>query len=304
MSRVKLDFSKRPVSLTRWSARRGRVCMEIGQEYVEVTERSLMGPRQWREKLTAFAGVQLNSDVENRPQAGMRQWHEVVLRHRDPEKTLVLYGSSRLGDARAAWRGAAESLHLPAIEKTPLGFMVREAEELDKPFRDIGKERLLARAGRIDRPPISIECKRRGPVTRAVLRLNGVAVLPMLLLVGVGGLFTWLGSVLGPPLAIAGILLFVLWLNARKGLEVTPAGVACSWMTPFGDFGRRAIPFEELHTVAWTRTGGPENGNTALLLASDETEIALENIPRQQADWLAKLVMAAAIGADTRFATA
>ena len=274
--------------------------MEIGDDFVQVSERSLVGPRQWREPLSAFAGVQLNSDVENRPHLGMRQWHEVVLRHRDPEKTLVLHGSSRLGDVRKVWRDAAESLDLPAIENTPLGFMVREARELDRPFRDIGKERLLTRLGRMERPPISIECKRRGPVTRAILRLDGLAALPMLLLFGVGAVFTWYGSLVGPPLAIVGLAVFVLWMNARRGIEVTPAGVSCSWMTPFGDFGRRAIPFEELHTVAWTRSGGPTTTRAALLLASDDTEIALENLPHSQADWLGRLVMAAAMGAEPR----
>jgi hypothetical protein len=37
-----------------------------------------------------------------------------------------------------------------------------------------------------------------------------------------------------------------------------------------------------------------------LLLASNDKEIALDNLPRRQADWLGRMVLAAALGREPR----
>lgn len=300
MTDLESRFGQRPLRMTRWSGRRGRIRIEIDENRVHVTERSLRTVRQWSEPLSGYAGVQLNSSIEPGSQLGARRWHEAVLRHRDPLKTIPLYGSPRLSDVRRVWKEAAETFALPAVERTPVGYIARHSDDLDKPYGDLAKRRLTGRMVAPLRAPLSIECRRQGPVTRAMLRLHGLEVVPAMLLLTMGAAFLVLGSGLGIGLGVAGLLLLLLGINARRGIEVSPEGVACSWMTPFGDFRRRTIPFKELHTVTWTGADSSPRRNAALLLASDRTEITFDNLPRHQADWLGRLVLSAALGAEPR----
>lgn len=297
-----LQFVKWPLRMTRWSCRRGCIRIEIDEARVRVTERSLRTARRWTEPLSGYVGVQLNSTIEPGSQLGARRWHEAVLRHRDPLKTIPLYGSSRLAEVRRVWKDAAAAFGLPAIERTPVGYIARNGGELDKPYSDLGSQRLMRRLVGPLRAPLSIDCRRQGPVTRAMLRLHGLEIVPAMLLMTLGVAFLFLGSGLGISLGIAGVLLLLLGVKARRGIEVSPEGVACSWMTPLGDFRRRTIPFKELHTVTWTGADSSPRRNAALLLASDRTEITLDNLPRSQADWLGRLVLSAALGAEPRLA--
>jgi len=293
-------FVQRPLRMTLWSGRRGRIRIEIDENRVHVTERSLRMAHHWSEPLSGYVGVQLNSTIEPGSQLGARRWHEAVLRHRDPRKTIPLFGSQRLADVRRVWKEAAAAFAMPAVERTPVGYIARHTDDLDKPYGDLVKRRLTDRLVAPLRAPLSIDCRRQGPVTRAMLRLHGLEVVPAMLLMTLGVAFLVLGSGLGIGLGIAGALLLLFGVNARRGIEVTPEGVACSWMTPFGDFRRRTIPFKELHTVTWTGADSSPRRNAALLLASDRTEITLDNLPRSQADWLGRLVLSAALGAEPR----
>ncbi|MDH3230101.1 MAG: hypothetical protein OEN55_09940 [Alphaproteobacteria bacterium] len=261
-----------------------------------MTERLFRRTRQWTEPLSAYAGIQLSSAVRPGSVLGMHRWHEAVLRHRDPLKTIPLHGSHRLAEVRRVWKAAAVALDLAAIEQTPAGYIARDAGDLEKPYSSLNGARLSGRLVNPFRAPSSINCCRRGAVTRAMLRLNGLEIIPALLLLTLGLLFLFLGSGLGFGLGGAGALLLALGICARQGIEVSPDEVVCCWMTPLGDFYRRAIPLRELHTVAWTDRKAPRRRDAALLLASDKTEIALDNLPRSQADWLGRMVLSAAMG--------
>jgi hypothetical protein len=300
MSDAGPNFAEQPVRMTRWSARRGRIDIEIDGGAVYVSERLLGKTRRWSEPLSDYAGVQLNATLRPGSVLGMHRWHEVVLRHRDPEKTIPLHGSQRLADARRVWKAAAVTLDLPALERTPAGYIARDPCDLEKPYSGLDGARLPGRLGNPFRAPSSICCSRRGAVTRAMLRLNGLEIVPALLLLTVGLLFLFLGSGLGITLSAAGALLLALGIYARQGIEVSPDEVACCWMTPIGDFRRRTIPLSELHTVAWTGREAPRRGAAVLLLASNDKEIALDNLPRRQADWLGRMVLSAALGREPR----
>jgi hypothetical protein len=300
MSEAGPNFADHPVRMTRWSARRGRIAIEIADGRVCVTERSFRRVRHWCEPLSSYAGVQLNSIVRPGSVLGMRRWHEVVLRHRDPLKTIPLCGSQRLAEARRVWKSAAVTLDLPALERTPIGYIARDACDLDKPYSRLNGARLSGRLANPFRTPSTINCRRHGAVTRAMLRLQGLEIVPALLLVTLGLLFLFLGSAVGIGLGVAGGLLLALGVCARQGVEVSPDEVACCWMTPLGDFRRRAIPLRDLHTVAWTGREAPQRRDAVLLLASDDTEIALDNLPRSQADWLGRMVLSAAMGREPR----
>lgn len=294
------DFREWPVRMTRWSGRRGRIRVVIVNGLVQATESALRRTRQWTEPLSGYVGVQINSLVRPGSSLGVRRWHEAVLRHRDPEKTIPLYSSQRLCDVRKVWKDAAVALDLPALERTPAGYIARETDELEKPYSSLGKVRLTERLAHTMRAPMTIECRHSGSVTRAILRLHGMEIIPALLLLTVGALFLFLGSLLGIVLGAAGFLFLLLGICARRGIEISPEGVSSSWMTPVGDFHRRTIPFKDLHTVVWT---GPESSarrNAVLLLASDHTEITLDNLPRSQADWLGRAVLSAALGLEPR----
>jgi hypothetical protein len=294
------NFSERPVRMTRWSARRGRIDIEIADGRVLATERLLRKTERWTEPLSAYAGVQLNSAVRPGSVLGMHRWHEVVLRHRDPLRTIPLYGSQRLAEARRVWKEAVVTLGLSALERTPAGYIARDAGDLEKPYSSLDGATLPAGLAGPLHAPSSIDCCRRGAVTRAILRLNGLEILPALMLLTLGLLFLFLGSSLGISLSAAGVLLLALGIYARQGIEVSADEVTCCWMTPIGDFRRRAIPLRELHTVTWTRRGMSRRRDAALLLASDNTEIALDNLPRGQADWLGRMVLCAALGRKPR----
>jgi hypothetical protein len=294
------NFSERPVRMTRWSARRGRIDIEIADGRVLATERLLRKTERWTEPLSAYAGVQLNSAVRPGSVLGMHRWHEVVLRHRDPLRTIPLYGSQRLAEARRVWKEAVVTLGLSALERTPAGYIARDAGDLEKPYSNLDGATLPAGLAGPLHAPSSIDCCRRGAVTRAILRLNGLEILPALMLLTLGLLFLFLGSSLGISLSAAGVLLLALGIYARQGIEVSADEVTCCWMTPIGDFRRRAIPLRELHTVTWTRRGMSRRRDAALLLASDNTEIALDNLPRGQADWLGRMVLCAALGRKPR----
>ncbi|UCH74720.1 MAG: hypothetical protein JSU82_02375 [Rhodospirillales bacterium] len=295
MSEAGPDFAKQPVRMTRWCARRGRIRIEIVDDSVCVTERSLRGLERWCEPLSAYAGVQISSIVRPGTVLGARRWHEVVLRHRDPLKTIALCGSQRLADARRVWKAAAVALDLPALERTPIGYIARDVEDLEKPYSGLAAARLSGRLVNPFRAPSSIDCRREGAVTRAMLRLQGLEIVPALLLLTLGLLFLFLGSGLGIGLAVAGALLLAFGCCVRQGIEISPDEVACCWMTPIGDFLRRAIPLRELHTVTWTGREAPRRRDAVLLLASDTTEIAFDNLPRSQANWLGRMVLAAAL---------
>ncbi len=286
--------------LTRWSGRRGRIDVEIADGLVQVTERLFRRTTRWTEPVSAYVGVQLNSAVRPGTVLGMRRWHDVVLRHRDAEKTIPLYGSRRLADARRIWKAAVKTLGLPALERTPLGYIARRADDLDKPYGSLAGARLSGRLTNPFRAPSSINCCRKGAAIRAILRINGLETIPSLLLLTLGGLFLYLGSAIGIALAAGGGLLLVLGLCKRQGIEVSPDEVACCWMTPIGDFRRRAIPMRDLHTVTWTGREAPRRSDAVLLLASDDTEIALDNLPRSQAAWLGRMVLCAAMRRETR----
>ncbi len=300
MSDAAPNFAQRSVRLTRWSGRRGRIDVEIADGAVQVTERLFRRTRRWTEPLTAYAGVQLSSAVRPGTVLGMRRWHDVVLRHRDPLKTIPLYGSQRLADARRVWKAAVMTLGLPALERTPLGYIARGAGDLDKPYSSLAGARLNGRLFNPFRAPSSISCCRKGTATRAILRVNGLETVPSLLVLTLGGLFLYLGSAVGIALAAGGGLLLVLGLCKRQGIEVSPDEVACCWMTPIGDFGRRTIPLRDLHTVTWTGREAPRRRDAVLLLASDTTEIALDNLPRSQAAWLGRMVLCAAMRRERR----
>lgn len=286
--------------MTRWSRRRGRIGIEIADGRVRAAERLFGRAREWDEPVSAYAGVQLSSNVRAGAIFGMRRWHEVVLRHHEADRTIPLYGSPRLAEARRLWKEAALALGLPALERTPAGYIARDADELDKPYRGLEGARLSGRLVGPVRAPASVVCSRRGAATRATLRPNALECIPALLLLTLGLLFLFLGSALGVGLGAAGALLLATGRCARRGIELTPDEVACSWMTPIGDFRRRAIPLRELHTVAWTGREAPRRGEGALLLASDVAEIALDGLPRRQADCLGRLVLNAALGREPR----
>ncbi len=300
MSDAGPNFAERSVRLTRWSGRRGRIDVEIADGRVRVTERLFRRTRRWTEPVSAYAGVQLNSAVRPGMVMGVRRWHEVVLRNRDPEKTIPLYGSQRLADARRVWKAAVKTLGLPALERTPLGYIARKADDLDKPYSSLAGARLSGRLVNPFRAPSTINCCREGAVTRAILRLQGLEIVPALLLLTLGVLFLVLGSAIGVALAAAGALLLLLGVCGRQGIEVSPEEVACCWMTPLGDFRRRAIKLRDLHTVTWTGREAPRRRDAVLLLASDDTEIAFENLPRSQAAWLGRMVLSAAMRREKR----
>lgn len=300
MSEAGPNFAVQPVRMTRWSVRRGRIAIEIDGGRVCVTERSVRRVKHWCEPVSAYAGVQLNSIVRPGSVLGMRRWHEVVLRHRDPLKTIPLYGSQRLAEARQVWKTAVATLDLPALERTPIGYIARDVRDLDKPYSRLNGARLCGRLANPFRAPSTINCRRQGAVTRAILRVHGLEIVPALLLLTLGLLFLVLGSPLGIGLGVAGGLLLALGCCARQGIEVSPDEVVCCWMTPFGDFRRRAIPLRDLHTVAWTGREAPRRRDAVLLLASDDREIALDNLPRNQADWLGRMVLSAAMGREPR----
>jgi len=300
MSEAGPNFADQPVRLTRWSARRGRISIEIADDRVCATETSIRRVRHWCEPVSAYAGIQLNSIVRPGSVLGIRRWHEVVLRHRDPLKTIPLCGTPRLTEARGVWKSAAATLNLPALERTPIGYIARDPCDLDKPYSRLNGARLSGRLTNPFQTPPTIDCRRQGAVTRATMRLQGLETMPSLLLLTLGLLFVFLGSALGIALVVVGGLLLAFGCCARQGVEVSPDEVACSLMTPFGDFRRRVIPLRDLHTVAWTGREAPRRRDAVLLLASDDTEIALDNLPRSQADWLGRMVLCAAMGREPR----
>jgi len=211
-----------------------------------------------------------------------------------------LCGSQRLAEMREVWKNATVALELPALERTPIGYITRDARDLDKPYSRLNGARLSGRLTNPFRAPSTIDCRRQGAVTRAILRLHGLEIVPALMLLTLGSLFLFLGSAVGIGLGLLGGLLLALGCCARQGVEVSPDEVVCCWMTPFGDFRRRAIPLRKLHTVTWTGRESPRRRDAVLLLASDDTEIALDNLPRSQAEWLGRMVLSAAMGREPR----
>ena len=146
MSDAGPNFAEQPVRMTRWSARRGRIDIEIDGGAVYVSERLLGKTRRWSEPLSDYAGVQLNATLRPGSVLGMHRWHEVVLRHRDPEKTIPLHGSQRLADARRVWKAAAVTRKIRhAVPTKTAGRLLSEAAT---PIQISAKEMATIRARR------------------------------------------------------------------------------------------------------------------------------------------------------------
>ena len=310
------DFSHLPVTIRRWKLGK-RQTIEIHRDFVRFTERGLFA-RNWEEPLSAFEGVLCRTATEARG-GGVEVtiWvpvHLVELVHPDTKKTLRLYKTNEEEGIRKLWEDAAKALDLPALDEIAGGIVVRATEDLDKSLRQLAVEGKVSVDFDADAPPPrGIVLERAEGEFRVILGLQaysydlyvllyvflfiffiGGAFLILLALEGVfeGSLGFFVGFV-GVSLVTGGGALF--WnVIVRRCIVMTSAEIRYFRAGPFGTFGHKAIPLDQLEEISYaglinyTSTG-------ELVMEWHRTIISIGGLGKEQLRWLEQFILAAII---------
>jgi hypothetical protein len=304
MAWKKPDSSKQPVRFSQWSVRQGRVTVEIDSTTVNVTTTGLSGRNHWSEPLSSFTGVFRRGILKNYGEGGFLETYYVELLHPVPGKTVSLYSSSELADAHKKWKEVARSLNLPAVEDTPIGRITRQPDDLDKSIRALlAKSKIPGFLEDVTRPPPRVLVTRNGDTVHIVTRPRQVrGLVASLFLFGLGGILynqefaTYeIRLAFSVCLGLIGLLILVM-VFTYMDIVVTPSTFTYSTATPIGNFGRKSVLFDELHSVVWAGQRifvGQQSG--FLSLASNSAKIRIP-MNLEHADWIGRFVMTAAAG--------
>ncbi len=306
------DFSRFPVTI------RGRT-IEIQRDLVRVTEMGVSGEQKWEEPVSAFRGVLRRTDKEDRhvvtgPWSSATVWvtvHRVELVHPDSGKTLRLYLADTDEGIRKVWRDTARALDLPAVDETTDGIVTYAPEDLDKSIPELAAEGKVLRPVNADAPPPKGITRERvhGEVHLTIgavkLERNAIEVaIAGFVLVLVFHIFGLMGSAL--PYALGAIILilggsaFADMIVSRR-IVITPREVRYFRKSPFGTFGLKAIPLNELKSVrrisiTWIR-GPVGRHDDKLVMESDTATISIGRLGEHQLRWLEQFILAASIDA-------
>ncbi len=310
---AELDFSRFPVTI--------RGTIEIERDLVRVTGMGVFGEQKWEEPVSAFRGVLRRTDLEPRAVYGGTyrvRVHRVELVHPDSGKTLLLYQADTDEGIRKVWRDAARALDLPALDETTDGIVTHAPEDLDKSIPELAAEGKVLRPVNAGAPPPRGMTRERvhGEVhltIRAVkLERNAfaVAILGFVLVMGfhifgpeefrelIGSALPY---VLGAIILILGGSTFADMIVSRR-IVITSREVRYFRKSPFGTFGLKAIPLNELKSV---RRISPAAGGVIaslglddkLVMESDTASSSIGRLGEHQLRWLEQFILAASIDA-------
>lgn len=105
-----------------------------------VTKRSLRyGKETFEEPLYNYAGVRLRVKFY---QYGLFTKNKFIIElyHKDPQKTIPLYISTRSRSIRRYWKNYAQELKMPALRISEKGMVSYNALNLDKPYKVIAQQ--------------------------------------------------------------------------------------------------------------------------------------------------------------------
>jgi hypothetical protein len=89
---------------------------------------------------------------------------------------------------------------------------------------------------------------------------------------------------------------FLAFISVSQNIVVTPSMITSYTRTPIGNFGRKSMPLNDIHSVMWAGNRMFTGKNTGYLcLASYGTEISIP-MNLEPANWIGRIVMTAAAG--------
>lgn len=113
----------------------------INENSVYIIKRAARGKKtKISVKLADYQGVRLRTEFA---QYGLfhKVKHIIELTHKNEEKTVPLYITTKAKDIRNKWEKYAKELNLPAIVVTYTGVEKREVEDLDKSIKELVKSK-------------------------------------------------------------------------------------------------------------------------------------------------------------------
>ena len=298
------DFSHLPVTI-----RSGGRTIEIGRDFVRVTETGLLGGEHWEEPLSAFTGILRRTDAVGGGDI-YSNVHLVELVHPDTKKTLQLYQADaeegirklwKKTDAEEGihnlWKDAARALNLPALDETADGILAHEPEDLDKSIREVAADGKISVDFDADTPPpTGITWEQMEGELSVILGLRANSYASIVTMIVVGSPFiliaAWflLSDAFG--LFMLGIIAFVYVVGntvyhvanehvalVKRRIVITPRELRY-----FGARICKAIPLEKLESVRRIDDG--------LVIESDAEVISIQGLRGQQLRWLESFILA------------
>lgn len=249
-----------------------RKAIVIRQDEVECDEVSLRGRKHWKLPSKKFEGVMKKWIAAS---GASKTLFQVVLQHKTPERSVVLFQSRSWLYVDKYWKHFATLLQLPAIEKTIDGrhrrLTPREIEQAS-PHKKVKPEILwlapeqaaLGKRARIQREGdgLVVSCPRTAEIRNglvAFLLAGGLAALSHFV---AKDDFRLAVPITGGVAAILLARLIVLWVSSEF-LYVSPRGVEHRIKSPLGLRLKRQFPLELITNVQVKR-----NPRTPFLPAS------------------------------------
>ena len=282
-----------------------RRVIEISEETVHFTQRSLFGTKSWEEPLKNFKGVWSHSVYYSggKNSSGYTAY-KLELLHPDRKKRLRLYESRSPEGLRARQQNYCRKLQLPALEgDDEASLTVREVEDLGK---SVGE---LAREGRIEvdfdptqSPPAGVELAVEEDKLRITLPKSSNQCVGLLIGFVIGGVFAIIGFVVpdGPLLfGIVGVGIVLATIGGtiwsyitHPVVTVAPDHLHIAHMTPWGETKGTHMDADAIQNI---RVGKrvKNQGSVALLVGKDDLPHAIgSGLPKDTLEWLRNCVLA------------
>ncbi|MHC4591631.1 MAG: hypothetical protein ACYS8L_02925 [Planctomycetota bacterium] len=279
-------------------------------EQVEYRSRSLFGPKEWAEPLSAFTGVlarqEYHSGGQNSPSYTL---YLLSLQHRtDKRRSVKLYRSRAQEGFRAQHERYALLFGVSALLETEDGIEERRPEDLGKSLR----ERVAEGSLQVDFDPalgppsarllLQIEgdtlsiCTRGNllgipgtliPVGVLILSVAAAAVALILGLPGIRPLIP-VGAIFG----VLSIIAMVVLRGLREELLVSPREVRSRWHLPWGPTGGTSVPADEVEEVVVRRTAGKHGSRTVQAITDAKTVRFGPLLTQAEREWVRDCIIA------------
>ncbi len=282
-----------------------RRVIEISEDTVHFTQRSIFGTKSWKELVTNFKGIWSHSVYYSggKNSSGYTAY-KLELLHPDRKKRIRLYESRSPEGLRARQQNYCRKLQLPALEgDDEASLTVREVEDLGK---SVGE---LAREGRIEvdfdptqSPPAGIELAVEEDKLRITLPKSSDLWVGVGLGLLIGGVFAIIGFVVpdGPLLfGIVGVGIVLATIGGtiwsyitHRVITVAPDHLHVAYVTPWGETKGMHMDADAIQNIRVGRRV-QNQGSVALLVGKDDLPHAIgSGLPKDTLEWLRNCVLA------------
>jgi hypothetical protein len=281
--------------LSRFYARR---LYTIRKEEVECDQVRFLNRTHWKEPIRKYEGTLKQIKFYGGGRAGRsRVYYEVILRHKDPKKSVVLFRSYSWRQVDGAWKRFAKLFNVAALEEGPNGLVRLNARDLDRAAATTMGNWIDPKALKFS-PAVSFRAEPDAYEIRFTQKVKAIFWLPF-----AGGslaLTLWVFDKTGAAGALA-CAVPALWCTLKTlarllGTEVVrlcPSGIEHNLETPWGTKPLSQLPAELLTNCLIPSSKLPGSSPVALLAGSERLTFGewLSPSDRHQARDLAILVL-------------